>query len=148
MSFRDLTSTDHKILTILQANAREKVSNIARKIRMSRNAVVQRLHRLEKSGVISGYTIRLGEPSKLRNSVQAYLLIYLTGPICERVLPSIARIPEIKISQSISGDIDMICYAEGETLADLNRVRDELERIRGVTKVVTAPILAHRFDRR
>ncbi len=45
-------------------------------------------------------------------------------------------------------EIDMLTYAETDNLEELNRVRDELERIHGVHKVTTAIILTDRFDRR
>ena len=42
----------------------------------------------------------------------------------------------------------MIVYAEADSVGELNRVRDDLERIHGVRKVTTAIVLAERFDRR
>ncbi len=76
------------------------------------------------------------------------MLLYLGGALCERVLPEVARIPEVKTSQSLSGEIDMIVYVEGDSLETINHVRDALERIGGVKKVVTLTVLADRFDRR
>ncbi len=114
---------------------------------MSRNAVTERLRRLERDGVIDGYTVRLGKAAS-PSSIGAYMLIYLNGPICERVLPAVSGVPEIKLSLSVSGDIDMIVYAEADNISDMNRVRDDLERIHGVRKVTTAVVLAERFDRR
>ena len=73
---------------------------------------------------------------------------YLGGALCERVLPEVERIPEVKASQSLAGEIDMIVYVEGDSIEAINAIRDTLERISGVSRVVTLPILADRFDRR
>ncbi len=147
MSILPADDVNRHLVTLLQANAREPLASLARKVGLSRNAVTERLRRLERDGVIDGYTVRLGtaaSPSKLT----AYMLLYLNGPICERVLPGVYSLPEVKQSLSVSGDIDMIVYVEADSVGELNRVRDDLERIHGVRKVTTAVVLAERFDRR
>jgi DNA-binding Lrp family transcriptional regulator len=143
---RALDEADRRIIGILQANAREPVVTLARKVGLSRSTVQERLRRLERSDVIQGYTVRLGKSAK-RAPVSAYLLLYLQGPICERVAPAIARIPEVKKSQSIGGEIDMILQVETSSLEELNRVRNEVEAIPGVSKVTTGIVLCDRFDR-
>ena len=143
---RVLDDTDRRILAILGANAREPIVTLARKVGLSRSAVQERIKRLERDNVISGYTVRLG-PAVRKAPVSAYLLLYLQGPICERVAPAIKRIPEVKKSQSIGGEIDMILQVETTTLDELNQVRNQIELIQGVSKVTTGIILCDRFDR-
>ena len=148
MAIRADDDVNRHLLALLQSNAREPLASLARKVGLSRNAVTERLKCLERDGIIAGYTVRLGNGEQIRAQVRAYMLLYLDGPICERVLPGISRLPEIKLSQSLGGEIDMIVYVETETLDDINRVRDDLERIHGVRKVTTAIVLTDRFDRR
>ena len=148
MAIRTDDQVNRHLVTLLQANAREPLASLARKVGLSRNAVTERLKRLERDRVIVGYTIRLGNETPAQSPVRAYMMLYLDGPICERVLPGVARLPEIKLSQSLGGEIDMIVYVETEKLEEMNRVRDELERIHGVHKVTTTIILTDRFDRR
>ncbi len=147
MAIRSDDLINRHIISILQADAREPLASLGRKVGLSRNAVTERLRRLECDGVITGYTVRLGNGATSA-AVSAYMLLYLDGPICERILPSVERLPEIKLSQSLGGEIDMIVFAETENLTDMNRVRDELEMIHGVKRVTTAIVLADRFDRR
>lgn len=148
MAIRSDDEVNRHLVTLLQANAREPLASLARKVGLSRNAVTERLKRLERDGVIAGYTIRLGSETPTQLPMRAYMMLYLDGPICERVLPGVSRLPEIKLSQSLGGEIDMIVYVETEKLEDMNRVRDELESIHGIHKVTTAIVLADRFDRR
>lgn len=146
MTARKCDDIDRQILSILQANGREPIATLSRKVGLSRSAVQERLQRLERDGVITGYTVRLGSNSP-KPPVSAYLILYLEGPICERVAPLIARIPEVKKSQSIGGEIDMILQVETNDLEQLNRVRNEVEAVRGVRKVTTGIVLTDRFDR-
>ena len=52
---------DHKLLALLQQDARQSVSDLARRLGVSRTTAQQRLHRLEEGGVIRGYTVVLGD---------------------------------------------------------------------------------------
>ena len=145
-SDRKLDDVDRNIIGILQANAREPIASLARKIELSRSAAQERIARLERHGVISSYTVQLGN-SKVKPNVSAYMLLYLEGPICERILPSIAAIPEVRKSQSVGGEIDMILLVETNSLEELYGVRARVEAIRGVSKVTSGIVLVDRFDR-
>jgi DNA-binding Lrp family transcriptional regulator len=56
-----LDPTDRRLLALLQADAREPVSSLARKLDLARSTVQERIARLERTHVIAGYTIRTGE---------------------------------------------------------------------------------------
>ncbi|QCO10195.1 Lrp/AsnC family transcriptional regulator [Azospirillum brasilense] len=75
------------------------------------------------------------------------MILYLTGPICEKVAKEIEKIPQVKLSQSIGGEIDMILTVETGSLEDLNDVRGRIEAIKGVVRVNTCVILKERFNR-
>ena len=57
-------TTDLRILSILQNNAREPISQIARQVNLSGTAVLRRIHRMEDQGVILSYRTRV-DPRKL-----------------------------------------------------------------------------------
>src|SRR5437764_6716976 len=56
---RPMTPQDHALLQLLKANARESTAELARKLGLSRTTVQDRIRRLERDGVIAGYTVRL-----------------------------------------------------------------------------------------
>ena len=60
-----LDDTDREIRNILRADARTLVSALAQQLRVSRGTVQNRLHKMEESGVIVGYTVWL-RPERLR----------------------------------------------------------------------------------
>ena len=54
-------ATDRNLIALLQANARESTAHLARQLGIARTTVVARLARLERDGVVVGYTARLGQ---------------------------------------------------------------------------------------
>jgi len=55
----DLDDISWKIVEVLQANARISFSELARMLGLSPPAVAERVHRIEESGIIEGYTARI-----------------------------------------------------------------------------------------
>ena len=47
---------DYKILNILKENGRETASDISKAIHLSVSAVLDRIKKMEESGIIKGYT--------------------------------------------------------------------------------------------
>ena len=56
-----MDAIDYKILKILQKNARETASNISKEIHLSVSAVIERIRKMEETGVIKEYTIIVDE---------------------------------------------------------------------------------------
>lgn len=69
-----LDATDLQILDILQQGARTNNADIARQVGMAPSAVLERVRKLEKRGVIQGYAARL-EPSCLGLGLLAFVLV-------------------------------------------------------------------------
>ena len=146
MTKRRLDETDRAIIAALRADGRAPVAALAGKVGLSRSAVQERLQRLERDGVIVGYTVRLSGPPP-GASVRAYMVVTLSGPICERVAPSIAQMPEVKRCDSLAGDVDMLLDIEAESLDELSALRDRIAKIHGVQQIRTLPVLSTHFDR-
>ena len=122
----DLDDLDRRLLAELGVDARLTQVALAARVGLSRSAVQERLKRLERDGVILGYTLRLGLETK--PGVRAYLLVKGSGPNHDRAVRILEAFPEVRVADSVSGDIDLVLQLEGERLEDLNRVRDELAR--------------------
>ena len=54
-----LDETDRRIISVLQTDARASMRSIAEKAGVSLGTVSNRVHRLEDTGVIRGYTVQL-----------------------------------------------------------------------------------------
>ena len=53
----NLDPLDRRLLALLQANARASTAELARQLGVARTTVLARLARLERSGVVVGYTV-------------------------------------------------------------------------------------------
>ena len=62
MSTVTIDPTDEALLRLLRDNARLPTAELARLLKLSRTTVQSRLERLERHGVIEGYTVRLAQP--------------------------------------------------------------------------------------
>lgn len=130
----------------LDADARLTQIALAARVGLSRSSVQARIKRLEAGGVIQGYTLRLGQERP--SGVRAYLLIKGSGASHERAVQILKGFPEVRVADSVSGDIDLVLQLEGERLEDINRIRDEVAKLPGVAATQTLLVMAARFDRR
>ncbi|HEX2581405.1 MAG TPA: Lrp/AsnC family transcriptional regulator [Dongiaceae bacterium] len=137
---------DRDILALLEVNSRMPISKIAIRLGVARSTVHRRLKVLRQYRAIESFTIRK-RPEMKNPGVGAYFFVYLTGPFCSRVAQALSHIEEIRRSQSLGGEIDMLLYVQASSIEELSRVREAVERIAGVHKVTTGIVLNNRFDR-
>ncbi len=142
----DLDDLDRRLLAELGADARLTQVALAARVGLSRSAVQERLKRLERDGVILGYTLRLARETQ--PGIRAYLLVKGSGPSHERALRTLETFPEVRVADSVSGDIDLVLQLEAERMEDLNRLRDEVAKLPGIASTQTLLVMAPRFDRR
>ena len=137
---------DRNLIALLQANARDSTANLARKLGVARTTVLARLARLERDGVVVGYTARLGQDQADRG-VQAYVGITTEPKSARTVTKALARLPELRLLCSVSGEFDYIALLRTESTARLDTLLDEIGQIDGVIKTTTSVVLALRIDR-
>ncbi|EGJ09290.1 MULTISPECIES: Lrp/AsnC family transcriptional regulator [Rubrivivax] len=137
---------DRDLIALLQANARESTAELARKLGVARTTVIARLERLERSGVIVGYTVRLGLDEAERG-VQAWVGITTEPKSARDVTRRLAALPELRQLCSVSGEFDYLALIRTDSTARLDVLLDEIGEIDGVTKTTTSVVLALRVDR-
>jgi DNA-binding Lrp family transcriptional regulator len=142
-----LDELDGRILALLEANGRESATKLAAKVGLSRSAVQERVARLERDGIIQGYTIRRGSGGRPAG-VDAYLSVRLEGPACPRVAPLVRELPEVLSIESLAGELDMLIRVRVPDMAALSTLREHVARLPEVRTVTTAPVLAVHLDRR
>ena len=141
-----LDPLDRRLLALLQANARDSTADLARKLGVARTTVLARLVRLEREGVIIGYTVRLGQEETDRG-VDAFVGITTEPKSARDVTRRLATLPELRQLCSVSGEFDYIALLRVESTARLDGLLDEIGAIDGVVKTTTSVVLARRIDR-
>ena len=125
---KELDKTDRKILKLLQQNARIAMTELAEKVGLSTTPVTERVRRLEREGIISGYHARLN-PHALGQSLLVFVEIKLrskSGNIFEDFRREVALIPQIMECHLVSGEYDYLIKVR---LPNMSAYRDLLGRI-------------------
>lgn len=145
-TFGQLDDIDRNLISLLQINARENVTNLARKLGVARTTVLSRIARLERNDIISGYSVRLGQ-EVLDARINACVGITLQSKSGRDVVKRFSRMPEIYLLCSVSGEFDYLAWLRADSPERLDALLDEIGDIEGVEKTTTSIILARKIDR-
>jgi DNA-binding Lrp family transcriptional regulator len=58
-----------------------------------------------------------------------------------KVGDEIARIPGVKLSQVVTGPYDVVVRIEADTMELIGKLIDEIQKIAGVTRTLTCPVI-------
>ncbi len=89
-----MNSLDAGIVALHKRNARMSVTQISQELGVSRVTIDSHIKKLEKSGVITGYTITL-DSEEFRQNVTGWIMINVTANAEEKIIASMAKMPEI-----------------------------------------------------
>jgi DNA-binding Lrp family transcriptional regulator len=131
---------------LLKANAREPTASLARKLGLARSTVQERIARLEREGIIKGYTVRVSEEAAAGN-LRAIVMITADPKQADRVGAELRRMPEVRTLSAVSGAYDMVASVEAQTPAKMDLALDRIGRAPGVARTVSSIILSEKFSR-
>ncbi|MGH3854687.1 MAG: Lrp/AsnC family transcriptional regulator [Pseudonocardiaceae bacterium] len=137
---------DQRILDLLADDARQSVTVMARRLHAARSTLQGRIARLERSGVIAGYTVRLG-PAATGRRVTAHVAITIDPKRGDHVQQTLRRIAGVRTLHTVSGPFDLIAVVAAESTADIDRVLDRIGGIPGVERTTSSIVLTTKFDR-
>ena len=134
---RELDKIDRKILRILQAEGRISFTELGERVGLSTTPCTERVRRLEREGVITGYHAHL-DPAAVKASLLVFVeisLAYKSGDIFEEFRRAALKLPNVLECHLVSGDFDYLLKARisemasyrkllGSTLLTLPHVRE------------------------
>lgn len=127
-----IDSMDREILNIIQKDARTSNADIARQVELAPSAVLERIRKLEKRGVIRGYFANI-DPRVLGFGLTAIIAVR-TSECGAGVGEQLASIPEVQEVHEVAGDdcfYIKVRTADTESLGVLLR-----EKIKAVDNVI------------
>lgn len=128
-----IDKTDEKILSCLKENSRVKASAISREISLSVSAVLERIRKLENSGVIRGYTV-VTDRRKLGMSMLAILEVTLEHPrYYEHFTQVIGEMDEVASCYYMTGDFDFVLKVYARDPDHLEQIHEKVKSIQGVS---------------
>lgn len=140
------TSADNLLIALLRDDARASIADLARRLGVSRSTAQSRLERLERSGVIAGYSVKLSAEHE-KGLVRAHILVTVPPKQSAVVAAEVSRIPQVRTLHSVSGSFDMIIVVEAPSVSDLDALIDRIGALDGVERTLSSIILSTRIDR-
>ncbi len=139
-------SIDNQLIAKLREDGRASTALLARLVGRSRSSVQSRIERLERDGIITGYTVRLAPEHEL-GAVRAHVMIKVGPKEARVVTAALAAIGQVRLLHSVSGDFDLIAVAATATVAEMDQVIDSIGAVAGVERTTSSIILSTKFAR-
>ena len=134
--------TDRAILDLLQENCKRPLASIGEKVGLSAPAVVERIHKLEEAGVITGY-VALLDARRLGKDVTAFIGVSTDHPRAiapiERAMISIEDVLEC---HHVTGSHTLMLKVKTSNTETLEEVIERIRSLEGVTRTETMVVLS------
>ena len=141
-----LDATDRTLLALLREDARAPVAELARGLKLSRTTVQSRIERLERHGVIAGYTVVVADELEA-GLVRAHVLITLAPRRSGAIEQALRKIAELRVLHSVSGPFDLIAIVAAASIGELDALIDRIGQLDGVERTTSAIVLSTRIER-
>lgn len=137
---------DRSIIGLLGADARMSVATLSRRLKVARSTIQARLERLETTGVIAGYTLKLGEGAR-QGRLRASVLLTIEPRSQAGILQRLKSIAEVERVFTTSGRVDLLLQIACPNTQVLDQVLDQIGTITGVKSSESLIHLSTRLDR-
>jgi len=135
----ELDRLDRKILDALQRNGRITMTELGEQIGLSTSPCAERVRRLERQGVITGYHARVN-PQAIGRTLLVFVEITLTsksGEVFEAVRREMLYLPEVMECHLVSGSFDYLVKAR------LHAMSDYRDLLGSILKKIPVPAQSH-----
>lgn len=137
---------DRNIVAQLSRDARMSVTVLARRLKVARSTVQARLERLESSGAIAGYTLRLGEAART-GWIRATVMLTIEPRSQPGILARLKTMPQVERIHTTSGRVDLLLQLATASTTELDETLDRIGAIDGVRSSESLIHLATKLDR-
>ena len=136
---------EKELINLLKENSRRSVSDLAKNLGLSRATVQQGIERLERKGIIQGYTVKIN-PHYQQQQVSAYIMISIISQKTPDIVRQIQKHPQLDMLCTISGQYDLMAMVTESTTEALDRAIDSIAALDGVEKTLSHIVLSRKKD--
>ncbi|WP_323119736.1 Lrp/AsnC family transcriptional regulator [Burkholderia alba] len=136
-----LDDIDRQLIALLRDDARLPVVALAKHLRVARATVQNRMTRLERGGVIVGYTVRL-KPTVERHRIRALMSIAVQGNRAAEIVKGLRGHPSVVTIHSTNGRWDLVAELSSDSLESFDRVLGAIRLIDGIANTETSILLS------
>ncbi len=132
-----------QILKILQQKARVPNVEVARQVNLAPSAVLERIRKLEKHGIIDGYEVILN-PKRFNKALVAFVYAYLEDPSKQDEAGyALIRIPEIQEVHFVSGRDCFFLKVRVSDIGELNEtIKSKILLVEHISRTETSVALS------
>jgi len=143
----DLDEIDIQILALLQEHCKMPLAKIGQRVGLSAPAVIERIKKLEESGVITGYTAML-DTRKLGCDITAFIGVLTSHPrSIHDVEEQIESRPEVLECHHVTGAYTLLLKVKTTNTTTLEELISHLRSIEGVARTETMIVLSTHTER-
>jgi Lrp/AsnC family leucine-responsive transcriptional regulator len=144
-----LDEIDRDILSILTTEGRISYRDLSERVRLSANAVADRVRRLERAGVISGFHAEI-DPAAMGRSLMALIDIRLRPEVTmDAAEAALARLPQVLSASHVTGSGDYVlriaCRDPTELDELIRNLNDDVGAIETETRILLRDVLKRRL---
>lgn len=136
---RQLDDLDRRVLAHLAADGRASMADLGRAVGLSRTAVLARVQRLERAGVIRGYRADVALPGDAAAHRARVGIVTRTTDMAGYVR-RLSAVPGVIEIESVTGEYDLMVLVTAPSAGELDAVLDGIqgwpETVRTTTWVV------------
>jgi len=141
-SGRAIDAVDRKIVQLLRENARRSFKDIGGHVHLSAPAVKRRVDRLERDGVIRGYTAIIDGPA-FGWHTEAFVDLFCDGRMPgDAIRRVVAKEPGVVSAHTVAGEASAMLHVMAEDTKDLESALERIRSVEGVDRTVTEVVLS------
>jgi Lrp/AsnC family leucine-responsive transcriptional regulator len=133
-----LDDVNRSLLAELHAEPRISMSELGRRLGMSAPAVTERLQRLERAGVVTGYRVEV-DPAALGLPVTAFARIRPTAGQVAKIAEVARSLPQVTECHRVTGED---CFLVKIHAAAVDRLEEVLDRFLLYGQTVTSIVVS------
>ncbi|GGH52369.1 AsnC family transcriptional regulator [Comamonas phosphati] len=136
-----LDRTDRRILDILQREGRIAITELAERVGLSASPCSERIKRMERDGVITGYHARVS-PEALGKTLLVFVEIKLSSKseeVFDKVRKELLHVPDVLECHLVSGGFDYLVKAR------LGGMREYRRLLGDILKKLPVPAESHSY---
>ena len=135
-----LDEIDKKIIKVLQNDARTSLRKIAELVKVSLGTVSNRVKKMEKNGVIKGYSVIL-DPDQIGWELNVVIGLRIQKGRLIEIQEKIAKDSRVHGVYDVTGDFDSMVIARAKNRKDLDDLSKNVLSIDGVERSITHLVL-------
>ena len=138
---------DRRIVALLRENARRSFQDIGQHVHLSAPAVKRRIDRLERDGVIRGYTAEV-DAGAFGWHAEAFVDLYCEGGMpAEAIKQAVAGEPGVVSAHTVAGEASALLHVMARDTQDLELCLERIRATDGISRTVTEVVLSTLFER-